>query len=186
MRVTSGRFRNHRLSVPDRDVRPAADRVREAVFSMLGSWVDNQRILDLYAGTGAYGLEALSRGAKNAVFVEQDSTVIKTLRHNIVHCKLNDTEFTVKQQSVDAFLKNPFPLPPYDLICADPPYAESKSGELLQNTLQALGGESMVSSNGFLLFEQQKTSYPQEADAWELIRDRVYGRSRILLYRKKG
>jgi len=186
MRITSGEFRNRKLQVPKQDVRPAADRVREAVFSMLGNWIEGRRVLDLYAGTGSYGLEAISRGAAIAEFVEGDRNVARILQQNIDHCGVPLKSARVHLERVEAFLGRTTAVAPFDLVFADPPYAESTSGELLQNTLQALEGRPMVKPEGFLVFELPRTVDAQVAEAWELVRDRKYGKSRILLYRRNG
>jgi 16S rRNA (guanine966-N2)-methyltransferase len=186
MRITSGRFRNRRLEVPELNVRPASDRVREAVFSMLGDWIKDRHVLDLYAGTGSYGLEAMSRGAKSVVFVEADARVAGSLKENAARCGLAPGEAGVVTQSAEQYIETAPAERIFDLVFADPPYANSQDGLLLQNTLQALKSASMVQPDGFLVFEQQKKTEARDSEGWDLIRDRAYGKSRILLYRRKG
>ena len=186
MRITSGRFRNRRLDVPDLAVRPATDRVREAVFSMLADWIAGRAVLDLYAGTGSYGLEAISRGAKSVVFVEADPRVVKYLEKNIQRCGLGKTEAEVLHTSAETFFqKDPAP-GMFDLVFADPPYTENQEGMLLQNTLQALEAGAMLHLEGLLVFEQPREACAAVLEGWDMIRDRAYGKSRILLYRRKG
>ena len=119
MRITAGEFGSRTLKVPDTDIRPTQDRVREAVFSSLGDLVIDARILDLYAGTGSYGLEALSRGAASAHFVEKNLKTTKILRENIEMLGLEASRTAIHQQDVATFLggRSAF----YDLIFIDPP-----------------------------------------------------------------
>jgi 16S rRNA (guanine966-N2)-methyltransferase len=119
MRVIAGEAKGRRLkSPPGTDTRPLTGRVKEALFSSLGSAVVDAGILDLYAGTGSIGLEALSRGAASCVFVERDPAATAALRANIDAVGLGGTAVS---RSVDQFLETPGG--PYDLVFVDPPYA---------------------------------------------------------------
>jgi 16S rRNA (guanine966-N2)-methyltransferase len=153
---------------------------------MLGEWVEGRAVLDLYAGTGSYGLEAMSRGAKSVVFVEQDARVAETLKKNAFHCGLTLADAGVLIQSAEKFFETASADTAFDLVFADPPYANSHTGLLLQNTLQGLEATSMVNPDGFLVFEQQKNTDITDPEVWDLLRNRAYGKSRILLYRRKG
>jgi len=140
MRVTGGKARGLPLQAPakGRDVRPATDRLRESLFSSLGERVPDARVLDLFAGTGSYGLEALSRGAGRVVFVENHRAALRCLRHNLrrVAPACGDGP----SASVRARAVLPLPLLPgerFDLAIADPPYAQWES--LRAPLLQALG-----------------------------------------------
>jgi 16S rRNA (guanine966-N2)-methyltransferase len=117
VRVVAGDFKGRRLVAP-RGVgtRPTADRVREALFSMLGD-VSDARVLDLYAGSGALGIEALSRGAKSAVFVERDQAALAALRRNL---DAVGARAEVRRQDVLRFLARPEGT--FDLVFCDPPY----------------------------------------------------------------
>ena len=126
MRVIAGRFGGRRLSAPKgRDVRPTADRVREALFASLdaGGALAGARVLDLFAGTGALGLEALSRGAERAVFVEQDRGAASALQANLDTLGLAAEEAQVRRADVAAALRDAREGgETYDLILCDPPY----------------------------------------------------------------
>lgn len=126
MRVIAGRLRSRRLHVPRGDTtRPTTDRVREALFSILTSRLDlnNVRVLDLYAGSGALGIEALSRGAGTATFVENSRKVATVLRRNLTDLELEDVSLVVQRPVLD-FLKRTSgeASARFDMVFADPPY----------------------------------------------------------------
>jgi 16S rRNA (guanine966-N2)-methyltransferase len=123
MRIISGRAKGRRLRSPRGDeTRPMMDRVREAIFSSLGDRVVDARVLDLYAGSGSLGLEALSRGAASATFVESGRAVLGTLRENIDLVALGGT---VVESDVEAFVAGTAGR--FDLVFVDPPYALAPS-----------------------------------------------------------
>ena len=120
MRVVAGRFGGRRLQAPaGRGTRPTSDRVREALFSILGP-LDGARVLDLYAGSGALGIEALSRGAASAVFVEREDAALGVLRANLAALGLEPAEARVVRG--DALRNASSAGGPYDLVLIDPPY----------------------------------------------------------------
>jgi 16S rRNA (guanine966-N2)-methyltransferase len=135
MRVVAGQFRGRRLvAPPGRAVRPTRDGVREAVFAMLDSMgvVKGASVLDLFAGTGALGIEALSRGAAQVTFVERDPGVLSVLRANLDRLGLGEPTATVVGADVVRFLaRDARGRPPADLALCDPPYAFSQWPELL-------------------------------------------------------
>ena len=120
MRIIAGSHRGHKIHAPHgRDVRPTSDRVRENVFNILGA-VDGAAVLDLYAGSGAMGLEALSRGAVKAVFVEQDGDAVRTIERNLDKLHLSGT--VLRQDAVTALASEAGSGRKYDLVLVDPPY----------------------------------------------------------------
>ena len=137
MRVVAGEFKGRRLVAPRGSrTRPTADRVREALFSMLGD-VAGARVLDLYAGSGALGIEALSRGAESAVFVERDRAALSALERNL---EATGAPGEVRRQDVARFLARPEGT--FDLVFCDPPYdvAPALSGTLAE-ALPAITGQ---------------------------------------------
>lgn len=123
MRVIAGEARGVRLSAPrDRQVRPITDRVKETLFAILGARVPDAVVLDLYAGSGAIGIETLSRGAARAVFVERGREALTVLRHNLERTRLAERAHLVGGD-VLRFLEAS-PLHRYDLVVLDPPYSE--------------------------------------------------------------
>ena len=141
MRVIAGRFGGRRLTAPQgRDVRPTADRVREALFASLdaGGALAGARVLDLFAGTGALGLEALSRGAERAVFVEQDRGAATALQANLGTLGLEAEEAQVRRADVAKALRDARErVETYDLVLCDPPYRHAAGlGPTLSDALR--------------------------------------------------
>lgn len=122
MRIIAGEFKSRRLSSPRGAVtRPSTEKVRGALFNSLGEWIEGKQVLDLYAGTGAIGLEALSRGAARASFIESNPLVINTLKSNIDHLKVSG-RCTLYGGEVLPILHRLGGKSCFDLIYADPPY----------------------------------------------------------------
>jgi 16S rRNA (guanine966-N2)-methyltransferase len=152
VRVVAGRFGGLRLAAPPgRETRPTSDRVREALFSILGP-LDGARVLDLFAGSGALGLEALSRGAANAVLVERDPRAVKAIRANIATLGVPADEATVVAGTARTALRNAFVAgDTYDLVLLDPPYRSAPGlGRELSEALEPLiaaGGRIVTESD---------------------------------------
>jgi 16S rRNA (guanine966-N2)-methyltransferase len=171
VRVVAGEFKGRRLYAPrGARTRPTADRVREALFSMLGD-VSGARVLDLYAGSGALGIEALSRGAETAVFVERDQAALSALRRNL---DAVGAHADVRQQDVLRFLARPEGT--FDLVFCDPPYdvAPAVAGALVE-ALPALTGEKAR-----IVTESDKRN-PLLLTA-PLVIERTYGDTRIAIH----
>jgi 16S rRNA (guanine966-N2)-methyltransferase len=181
MRVVGGELRGRRLAPPPRRsaaVRPTSDRVREALFSILGDAVDGANILDLFCGTGALGIEALSRGAARATFVDRD---FELALRNIHALDLGDSAEVVRGDAL-AFLANPGWVPGrYDLIFCDPPYniADRLEGELdsLIPPRLAEGGRLIVESSA---------RRPLELESLPLAMERRYGGTVIRIFGGDG
>src|SRR6478736_4977727 len=119
MRVIAGRAGGIRLAVPKHGVRPTMDRVKAAIFSSLGEEVIGARVLDLFAGTGSLGIEALSRGAASALFVEENAAALAAIERNLARTKL---EGRVRRQDVFGFLRAVQMPEQFRIVFADPPY----------------------------------------------------------------
>jgi 16S rRNA (guanine966-N2)-methyltransferase len=172
MRVIAGEFGGRRLHTPPGGVtRPTADRVREAVFSILADHPAGALVLDLYAGSGAFGIEALSRGAQSAVFVESDPRAAVTIRRNLETLGLDGE---VRRQDALRFLaaaKGPF-----GLVFCDPPYDSDPSpAAALAARLPAL-----TSKDARIVTESDKRR-PLELP-FPLLRERIYGDTRIAIH----
>jgi 16S rRNA (guanine966-N2)-methyltransferase len=171
MRVVAGEFKGRRLRMPrGAPTRPTADRVREALFSMLGD-VEGARVLDLYAGSGALGIEALSRGAAAAVFVERDPRAAAAIQANL---DAVGAEGEVSRVDALAFLKRP--MGPFDIVFCDPPY---DSGPRIAGPL-AERLPALLSENARIVTESDKRN-PLELP-FPLIRERTYGDTRIAIH----
>jgi 16S rRNA (guanine966-N2)-methyltransferase len=142
MRIIAGKYRSRVLAGPTgMDTRPTSDRLRETLFNVLAPRIEGAAFLDLYAGSGAVGLEALSRGARSVVFVERAPAALKVLRANLARLGV-ESGFRVEARSVGAFLRSaaadgPKPVP-HAVVFLDPPYDAAREYEV---TLGILGGE---------------------------------------------
>lgn len=177
MRVIAGSAGGLRLDVPKSDIRPTMDRVKAAIFSSLGDEVIGARVLDLFAGTGALGIEALSRGAASAVFVEDNLAAAAAIECNFRRTKVRGT---IRRQEVFAFLAAGSPNERFDLIFADPPYEKSKSGGvftrmLLENKRLA---ELLEPSGTFVL--EKRPGEGVFATIWQVARAKTYGATEVL------
>jgi 16S rRNA (guanine966-N2)-methyltransferase len=172
-RIVAGVAGGRRLLVPDKGTRPTSERVREAMFSALEAAVDidGAHVLDLYAGTGALGLEALSRGAASATFVESDRSALDVLRRNTATVGLPGT--VVLPGAVESVLADRA-AEPFDIVLADPPYAVTEQQVAL--VLDRLTTNGWLAGHGVLVLERAaKTAEPTLPDGLTMIRSRRYG-----------
>jgi 16S rRNA (guanine966-N2)-methyltransferase len=177
MRVIAGALGGRRLIAPHgHATRPTSDRVREALFSVLGD-VTGARVLDLYAGTGALGIEALSRGATRAVFVENGRPALAALRENIASLGLGSASRVVTQPVLRA-LEGLAAEGPFDLVLLDPPYAALAEAT---RVLAALPGK-LAASEGRVVLEHASRDAPPAALGLSLAFTRAYGDTAISLY----
>lgn len=172
VRIIAGNNKGMRLKVPSGlQVRPTPDRVREALFSSLGSRVLEARVLDLYAGSGALGLEALSRGATHATFIESANSSLGAIRHNLEATRESADRYTVLKRDVCKGLRALKTGAPFDLVFMDPPYGQ----ELIAPTLELLVSLGLVAKDGLIVVDHPKRETVPDGEGW-LIRDRrVYG-----------
>lgn len=174
MRIVGGQFRSRELRAPrGNQTRPTTDRVREALFSMLASRHDftGLRVLDLFAGTGALGLEALSRGAASAVFVEHDRQALRALEHNVSTLGVAERTRIVAAPVERARLTEGF-----DLVFADPPY------ELVHDGRFAAVIAGFLAQPARWVVEHASRDAAPELPEMQLISTRVYGDTAIGLY----
>jgi 16S rRNA (guanine966-N2)-methyltransferase len=178
LRVISGTAGGLHLKSPKRHaLRPTQDRIRQVIFSSLAELVPGARVLDLYAGTGSFGIEALSRGAASATFVEQDAEAVQCIQANLVHCHLQGD---VRQVDALAFLAKP-PADRFDLIFADPPYVKSR-GQLDDDPLLTRL-IPFLAPNGLFVWEHYAGQRLQNAPPWEVLRHRDYGETGLTFLR---
>jgi 16S rRNA (guanine966-N2)-methyltransferase len=179
MRIIAGTAGRLAIKVPTAVARPTTDFVRQAVFSILGGRVDQARVLDLFAGSGALGLEALSRGAASCMFVDEHRQATAVISENLVKSRLSGGQ--VVRAEVTAFLRRDATV--YDLIFADPPYVKHAGdhdaiGSLLAGGL--LGPR--LAADGWFIAEVSAHQASPAAAGWTLVDRREYGSSAILLY----
>lgn len=175
VRISGGELRGRRLAVPP-GVRPSEGRLREALFSIWSAALPGSRFLDLFAGSGAMGLEAVSRGAQRAVLVEGSAKVAAGLAERCALLAPAKTE--VVRRRLPAGLSR-LPSEGFDLVFADPPYDFSAYGELL------VGLEGWLKSSGEFALEHRRCPDPiAERRGWELFDRRCYGDSELSFFRR--
>lgn len=188
MRIIAGKSGGIPIKVPKTETRPTTDRVRQALFSMLGEEVVGARVLDLFAGSGALGLEALSRGAASVLFVDQHSAVCKVIHENLAKSRLAGGQVQQGEVSrVLAFLAKQGAQ--FDLVFADPPYAHARGD--VDFTTQLLTSDDLravLAPGASFVFECLVTTDGSDSWSarWQIERDREYGSTRILWLRKRG
>ena len=182
MRITSGELGGRTLAVPKSDaIRPTQDRVREALFSMLQCEVPGAAFLDLFAGTGAVGLEAISRGASRATFVESAAKHIEVLRRNIETFRKSPVAEVVRGDAYRYIAS--YSGPGFDIAFADPPYALGEERGYA-SVLETLAERGVVKTNGLFVAEMTAVQRSEETPGWELLRDRTYGKTRLCVWRR--
>lgn len=184
MRIIAGISGGITIQVPDKVTRPTTDRVREALFSSLGSLVDGARVLDLYSGSGALAIEALSRGAAEAVMVEQCRKACGVIKKNLEKTSLQDFA-TVQNRRVESFLKSCVEIDAFDLIFADPPYGkDEKTQKAIRQLVEAPQLYQSLKPEGVFILENYSKASEVIVEPWVLANSRSYGESRISFYSK--
>ena len=177
MRIIAGTRKGHRIAAPPgRATRPTSDRVRENVFNIVAPWVEDAAVLDLFAGSGAMGLEALSRGAARAVFVEADTHACRAINENLDRLRLTGAQ--VLCQDVVRFVRQENRS--FDLVFCDPPYGEL---ETFLPTL-ARAAPRLLADDGLLVLESSSRDPEPDLADLEATSSRRYGSARITLFRR--
>jgi 16S rRNA (guanine966-N2)-methyltransferase len=184
LRIVGGALRGRKLDVPDQGVRPTSERAREAIFDILGSaWTTGAAVLDLYAGTGALGVEALSRGAERADFVERDASVARRLRENLTALGIADHGRVVvadlDRGELPAELRG---AGPWNLVFLDPPYAGNGGARWLER----LPGLEWPADGGLVIYEHRSGIELPPPPGLTLVVERVYGDTAVSIYRAGG
>lgn len=179
MRVITGKARGVTLKTPDgMQTRPTSDRVKEALFSIINFDIPNARVLDLFGGTGQLGIEALSRGAKSATFVDAGEPACKLIRENLKRTKLEADGRVVRSDYMDYLNRC---REQYDIIFLDPPYAEV----FLENSLKRIAEIDILHSGGIIVAERPLgKELPWEFEGFTRSKDYKYGKTLLTIYRK--
>ena len=179
MRITTGKYRNRKIQMP-RGIRPTQDKVRKAVFDILGD-INGLKFLELFAGSGAVGLEALSRGASELVMVESNRDSILTMKKNIellkvFNCNLYHLEADKAAKLLFLNKKH------FDIIFIDPPYLK----DMAKKILQTLEGYDILAPHGLIVIQHSKAELlPKDSLKFDLIKEARYGDTRLSIFRKK-
>ena len=171
MRIIAGELKGRRLKSPTWDgLRPTSDKLRETLFNVVAARVAGARVLDLYAGTGAIGIEALSRGAAHVTFIDRDNRAVKLIEENLRHCGLKDRYVIIRTpQSL--------PAESFDLAVLDPPYDESDL------TASIAAAEPLLARGGMLVLEHaRRRQVPEHVGRLRKTRDLVSGDSALAFY----
>jgi len=183
MRIIAGALKGRRLAPVKGLIRPTGAKVREAIFNILGEAVEDARVLDFFAGTGALGIEALSRGAKEAIFVEDHPEALKVLRRNLEHLDLGDRARVLPVPVRSALKKLAVQCENYDLAFMDPPYGGERAGV----ALQALADAEIMAPVAWVVVEHsRRDTSPESAGNLERRELRRYGDTQVAFYQKKS
>lgn len=185
MRVISGRFKGVALTTPKAGTRPTTDRTKEAIFSHLDSWgvLDDARVLDLFAGTGALGIEALSRGARELVAVESSAPAAALIAQTLTALKHNRSwelgmSARVIKARAEKYAACASAVAPFDLIFIDPPYAFETND--CNQLLADLASRELTSSNTVIILERStRSEEPTAPENWEITDRRDYGETAV-------
>ena len=179
MRVITGKARGVQLKTPDgMQTRPTADRVKEALFSIINFDIPGANVLDLFGGTGQLGIEALSRGANSAVFVDQREDACKIIRENLRRTKLETQGRVVRSDYLDYLRRS---REKFDIILLDPPYAEV----FLENALKCITEIDILKTGGIIVAERPvEKELPFEFEGYTRSKDYKYGKTLLTIYRK--
>ena len=176
MRVITGTARGRRLKTPENyDIRPTTDNVKESVFNIIQFDIEGRRVLDLFAGTGQLGIECLSRGAAEAVFIDENTAAVKIVKENLKTCGFTAA---VLQQDALSYLRH---CGRFDLIFVDPPY---DSG-LYESVLETINSVDILSDGGIILCESRwEKTLPDMRAPYRKKKEYNYGRVKLTVYIK--
>lgn len=181
MRVITGKARGVQLKTPDGlTTRPTTDRVKEALFSIIQFEIPTARVLDLFGGTGQLGIEALSRGAKSAVFVDAGESACRLIKENLRRTKFENEAKVIRSDYLD-YLKRC--REKFDIVFLDPPYAEV----FLENALKCITEIDILETGGIIVAERPVgKELPWDFEGFTRSKDYKYGKTLLTIYRKDG
>ena len=179
MRIVGGKYRHRLINYPDdmAHTRPTKDRIREAIFSALGD-ISGSLVLDLYAGSGAMGLEALSRGAKHCAFVDVSALAIKTVKNNITSLKINEEEYQlIKDKDINALSLFKNNHQKFDVVFLDPPYEQGQYQEIV-----ALLSEYDLLNDNYVIVIEANHDVDLENIEYQKKKEYHYGEIKVFIY----
>jgi len=178
MRVSGGKIKGHHLKVPKvRDIRPTQESIRINIFNILGDLVKNKKALDLYAGSGSLGIEALSRGAREVIFIESNKQACKIIRENISHVKIEKKASVICHDVKKVLLT--LPDNNVDLVFLDPPYATGKIDHIFNALIPHLRRGAIV------VYEHSKTTEAPKIEGLRIFDRRMYGGTKVAFFTKE-
>lgn len=180
MKILTGRLRGQTiLFKPNPHLRPTSDKARKAVFDMLQGALSDKSVLDLFSGTGALGLEALSQGARHVTFVEQDSAQCRRITENLERLKLKAAAEVLNAEVLDWLGAAPGRREKFDLIFLDPPYA----ADVATQALEGISRSRLVAPGGFVILEcRKREDVPPQSGELKAVREKRYGQTKLTVY----
>ncbi|MDQ0231292.1 16S rRNA (guanine(966)-N(2))-methyltransferase RsmD [Metabacillus malikii] len=180
MRVVSGKFKGRQLkAVPGVTTRPTTDKVKEAIFNMVGPYFDGGISLDLFAGSGGLGIEAISRGIELSIFVDREMKAIQTIHKNLEICQAKDFSEVYRndaERALKAIIKRELQ---FDLIFLDPPYKQQK----LKALISLMNENQLLKENGYIVTEHDASiTLPPAIGKYTQIKHETYGMSSVTVY----
>lgn len=184
MRVVSGACKGHPLkAVPGSTTRPTTDKVKEAIFNIIGPYFEGGLALDLFGGSGGLGIEALSRGMDKAIFVDRDSKAVQVIRQNAETCRLTDKVEVYKndaERALKALIKRELS---FDLILLDPPYKDQK----IVSLISVIEQHGLLNDTGVIMAEHTANAeLPEKIGSFTRTRYENYGITAISIYEHEG
>ena len=183
MRIIAGKLRGSTLCMPkNKNIRPLKDMARESIFNLLthsnkiSFQLKHSNVLDLYAGTGSFGLECLSRHAKSVYFVEKRKDVVGILEKNIEKLKLKNEIKIFFNDIFELIKKNNIFEEKFDLIFCDPPFKDANIGRLIE----LIFNKNLLNENGVIILHRNKTTKERLPDFFKVVDERIYGISKII------
>lgn len=184
MRISAGKYKNREIvAPPGKATRPVLSRVRQAIFNTIGTAIEGNRVLDLFAGSGGFAIEALSRGAASAVTIDLDAAAVKAIRANLAHCKVEEPVEVYKNDAFAAIEKLAARGARFDLIAIAPPYWKGLQGR----ALAAVDRAELLAPGGLLFVQRDEKEAPSPERAGRLVRSKVkeYGNTIVEWYERE-
>ena len=176
MRIIAGKYKGRRLYTATSHIRPTTDRIKEHIFTILDPFLHGKEVCDLFSGSGSLGLESLSRGAEQVVFVEKSFQSIQVLKKNIQRFEIDDDHEIIHSNVISFLNQN---TQPFDFVLADPPFKWSYINELIDGVFK----ENNLKQDGVFVLESEKSHKVQwESEKFEIIQQKKYDRSIITFF----
>jgi 16S rRNA (guanine966-N2)-methyltransferase len=177
MRVIAGKYKGRRLgAVPDLSVRPVMDRVKQYIFDVIKDRCENATVCDIFAGSGALGIEAMSRGAAEVTFIDSGVEAVKMIEKNLAHIKCTERTQIFRYDALRFIESNTFA---FDIVFCDPPYELKDIPKMVENVLK----KKCVMADGILLVEHHITiQLPEKVESFSKIKEKKFGKTMITMY----
>lgn len=182
--MVAGSAKGHKLrTLSDNSTRPTSDRVKEALFSIIANYIPDANVIDLYAGTGSLGIEALSRGAKKVFFVDKSKECYELIKENLEHTKLADKAEIIASSVQEIIPRIARQMSKFDIIFMDPPYRK----DLIKETLAILSNDDIMNENCIIIAEHDKSDeVPSDVGRIKLIRTQKYKDTILSIYKTEN